>query len=208
MASACKQAEMAGSGHYAPAADALTENMKGLTYENERDWCAAAAQIGFDKAIPVCLQSLTPLQAVRDMCAENRCGAYGRNWMCPPESGTLEDCAAQIAGYSNGILLQTIGHMEKAIDTKAYLRTEQKHLAQFRQLAEQIRAVHPQALCLGSGGCRVCKRCAYPEPCRFPQLAYGSMEGYGLLVSRVCKANGLSYYYGERTIAYTACILF
>lgn len=172
------------------------------------NWCQAALQLGFDVAVPVNVSHLKPMKAVRDMCAENRCGAYGRNWMCPPACGSLEDCAAQIAGYSNGILLQTIGHMEKAIDTKAYLRTEQKHLAQFHELAEQIRAVYPQALCLGSGGCRVCKRCAYPESCRFPHQAYGSMEGYGLLVSQVCKASGLSYYYGERTIAYTACILF
>lgn len=173
-----------------------------------KNWCQTALQLGFDMAVPVNVPHLKPMKAVRDMCAENRCGAYGRNWMCPPACGSLEDCAAQIAGYSNGILLQTIGHMEKVIDTKAYLRTEQKHLAQFHELAEQIRTVYPQALCLGSGGCRVCKRCAYPEPCRFPHQAYGSMEGYGLLVSQVCKDHGVSYHHGEKTITYTACILF
>ena len=34
-----------------------------------------------------------------------------------------------------------------------------------------------------------------------------SMEAFGLLVSEVCTKNGLSYYYGPKTITFTACIL-
>ena len=34
------------------------------------------------------------------------------------------------------------------------------------------------------------------------------MEGYGLFVTQICRDNGLSYHYGERTITYTACVLF
>ena len=98
--------------------------------------------------------------------------------------------------------------MRKAIDSRAYRETERRHLQQFHALAEAVKQVHPEALCLGSGGCRICKKCAFPEPCRFPEKACASMEGYGLFVTQVCRDHGLAYHHGEKTVTYTACILF
>ena len=71
-----------------------------------------------------------------------------------------------------------------------------------------IRREFPDALCLGTGGCRICGSCAWPEPCRFPAQACPSMEGYGLFVTQVCRSNGLAYHHGENTVTYTACVLF
>ena len=171
-------------------------------------WCQKAINLGFSKAVPVNVDTLQSRQDVRDMCTADKCGAYGKNWTCPPYCGTLAECSAEIHSYTRGILLQTVGTTEKIIDTKAYRRTEGKHLAQFHALSEQIRNIYPHALCLGSGGCRICPKCAFPEKCRFPEKACSSMEGYGLFVTQVCKDNGLAYHYGERTVTYTACILF
>jgi len=170
-------------------------------------WIEKSREIGFDEAVSLNMEVLMPRADVRDMCAADRCRAYGKNWTCPPHCGTLAECDEKMRQYSCGILLQTVGKMEKTIDTKAYRRTEERHLEQFRRLVGGVRAVYPDALCLGSGGCRVCKVCAWPEPCRFPEQAYGSMEGYGLFVTQVCRENGLPYHHGEKTITYTACIL-
>ena len=74
-------------------------------------------------------------------------------------------------------------------------------------IANMMKERYPDALCLGAGGCRVCKRCAHPEPCRFPEKALSSMEGYGLFVTQVCRDAGVPYHHGEKTITYTACIL-
>lgn len=165
-------------------------------------------ELGFSQAAPLDPATLIPRADVRAMCAADKCGAYGRNWTCPPHCGTLEECAAKMAGFRRGILVQTVGQMEKDIDTRAYRRTEQKHLENFNSFCEKIRAAYPDALCLGSGGCRICKKCAFPEPCRFPEKAVSSMEAYGLFVTQVCRDNGLAYYHGPRTITYTACVLF
>ena len=172
------------------------------------DWVKKALALGFACAAPLDIATLQPRQDVRDMCAADKCGAYGKNWTCPPHCGTLEDCTARIQSYRRGILLQTVGQMEKAIDTKAYRRAEEKHLALFHRFAQQLRTQHPEALCLGAGGCRICPECAYPEPCRFPEKACSSMEGYGLFVTQVCRDNGCQYYHGEKTVTYTACVLF
>ena len=57
--------------------------------------------------------------------------------------------------------------MSKTIDTKGYAQTEQRYLQQFRAFSEKLKEKYPNALCLGSGGCRICPSCAYPSPLPF-----------------------------------------
>ena len=113
-----------------------------------------------------------------------------------------------MARCDRGILLQTVGKLKKAIDVHVYAETEKRHMELFYQLCAEIRREVPDALCLGSGGCRICGHCAWPEPCRFPERACSSMEGYGLFVTQVCRDSGAAYYHGPGTITYTACVLF
>lgn len=62
---------------------------------------------------------------------------------------------------------------------------------------------------LSSGGCHICKKCTYPDaPCRFPEKAFPSMEACGLVVNDVCKASGVPYNYGPRTMTFTGCVLY
>lgn len=171
-------------------------------------WIQEAQNVGFDVVVPCNVSTLKPMREVRDMCRSDKCHAYNKNWTCPPDCGTLEECAARIQRYGQGILMQTIGHMTKDIDSRCYRETERRHMECFLKMVRLIRQEYPDALCLGAGGCRICKKCAYPEPCRFPEQAYSSMEGYGLFATQVCRDNDVRYHYGERTITYSACILF
>lgn len=171
-------------------------------------WIERAKETGFDAAVGVDPRRLESREDVRSMCAADKCGAYNRNWTCPPAVGTIEECQAKMRQYKTGILLQTVGYMSKTIDSRCYRETERRHMKNFYAFVEEIRKAYPHALCLGAGGCRVCKQCAYPEDCRFPEKAISSMEGYGLFVTQVCRDAGVPYYHGEKTITYTACILF
>lgn len=171
-------------------------------------WIQAAKELGFDTAVPLDPGQLKVREDVRAMCAADRCRAYGKNWTCPPAVGTLEECRTKMEQYSRGLLLQTVGHMSKVIDSRCYRETERRHTENLYAFAARIRETFPDALCLGAGGCRVCKVCAYPEPCRFPEKAMSSMEGYGLFVTQVCRDAGVPYSHGERTVTYTACVLF
>lgn len=172
------------------------------------DIAKEAKILGFDTAAPFDPAILEARQDIRDMCNADKCMIFGKNWGCPPHCGTVEECQQKMHSYSKGILLQTTGHMTKAIDSKCYRETERRHLTNFYALADLVRETYPDALCLGAGGCRQCKKCAYPEPCRFPEKAMSSMEGYGLFVTQVCRDVGVPYYHGERTITYSACILY
>ena len=170
--------------------------------------CQQALCIGFDEAKELDISTLRPMKMVREMCADDKCHAYGKNWTCPPHCGTLEECGAKMQHYQYGILLQTVGHLQKRIDSKTMIATEKRHMENFHRFADLVREQDPDALCLGAGGCRICKKCAWPEPCRFPERACSSMEGYGLFVTQVCRDNDLPYYHGDMTITYTACVLF
>ncbi len=176
--------------------------------ELPENWCAAALAHGFTHAVALDPAKLQAREDVRAMCAQDKCHAYGKNWTCPPHCGTLEDCQVKMLGYRYGILLQTVGQLRKDIDSRGYRETEQGHLERFAAFSAVIRRSYPEALCLGAGGCRICKTCAYPEPCRFPERAMSSMEGYGLFVTQVCRDCGAEYHHGPRTITYTACVLF
>lgn len=169
---------------------------------------ALAKQAGFTQAAPLEASDLTVRTEVRDMCASDRCRAYGGSWSCPPACGTLEQCQNRISRYTRGILLQTTGPLEDDFDAEAIHMTEQRHKASFSTLTRQIRTLHPNCLPLTAGTCTLCRKCTYPDkPCRFPGKRFSSMEAYGLLVSDVCIKSGLKYYHGPKTITYTSCIL-
>ena len=68
-----------------------------------------AKAAGFDVAADLDAGTIRLKEEVRAMCAEGKCKAYGHNWTCPPECGTLEECTERMQKYQNGILLQTVG---------------------------------------------------------------------------------------------------
>ncbi len=163
---------------------------------------------GFSHVAYLDCTTLHPRPEVRDMCAANTCHAYGKYWSCPPGCGTLEECAQRLSGYAHGILVQTVGELEDELDGEAMMEAERLHREHFCTLEHLLRAEYPNMLALGSGGCGRCEACTYPDaPCRFPKEIFSSMEANGLVVSDVCQANHLSYYYGPCTIAYTSCFL-
>lgn len=171
-------------------------------------WVKTAKEIGFSEAGRLDPETLKVMPLVRETCAEDKCHAYNHNWTCPPACGTLEECEARMRTYARGILVQTTGELHRSIDTKMYMETEQLHREHLLTLKEEMLKVFPHALILGAGGCRICKKCAYPESCRFPEKAISSMEAYGLFVTQVCRDNNMKYYYGPKTITYTGCVLF
>ena len=125
-------------------------------------WIELALESGFSHAAPLDPAGLRVNAEVRAMCAANKCRAYDHNWTCPPNCGTLEECGAQIAGMRTGLLVQTTGTLEDSFDIDAMEETQERHLNQFHELAGRIREEFPGALCLGSGGCRLCETCAHP----------------------------------------------
>lgn len=177
-----------------------------MTYEEME---ALGLEKGFTHVAKLDVSTLVPRTEVRDMCAQNRCGRYGKCWSCPPACGTLEECTAQMRSYAHGMLVQTVGELEDEFDGEAMMETEAAHKEHFRELAADLRGRGIEILPLGSGACGYCRVCAGPdEPCRFPDKKVSSIESYGVLVLQLCKDNGMEYFYGKDRIAYTGCVLY
>ncbi len=167
-----------------------------------------ALAFGFSGAAKLDVATLALRQEVRDMCGADKCRQYGKSWMCPPGCGSLEDNAEQLKKYSVGLLVQTVGQLEDDFDYESMEEAGALQKKRFALFARELKQEYPELLALSSGACDLCEKCTYPDaPCRRPGEAAPSMEAFGLVVSDVCTSNGLPYYYGPRTIAYTSCYL-
>ena len=175
---------------------------------NYEELSKLAEEAGFSAWAPLDVSTIELKTEVRDMCAVNSCGQYGKRWSCPPGCGSLEECTEQLKGYTQGILVQTYGDIEDGFDFEAMMEIEADHKEHFTEMYAQLREQADEVLALGAGCCTACAKCTYPdEPCRFPEKMVSSMEAYGMLVLEICRRNGLTYYYGADKMAYTSCFL-
>ncbi len=175
---------------------------------NTKELVDLALEYGFDYAGPLNVSGLQVLQDVRDACAKNTCGQYGRTWGCPPAFGDLEESRKIIQKYKSGIIVQSVQELEDSFDFEGIADLGKRHGKNFKALTARLREDYPDLMPLGTGGCSTCKECTYPDaPCRFPDELVSSMEACGLVVSEVCTANGVPYNHGKDTICYTGCFL-
>ena len=176
-----------------------------MTYEQLSEM---AKYYGFSAWAPLNPSSINLKSEVRDMCADNTCGQFGKRWSCPPGCGSLKDMTERLNQHTFGILVQTVGDVEDAFDFETMIEIEKTHKERFSGMYAALRERSENVLAIGSGCCTTCSVCTYPdEPCRFPDKMVASMEAYGMLVLEVCKTNHLQYYYGSEKIAYTSCFL-
>jgi len=167
----------------------------------------SAIDCGFSHVGELDVSTIKVHKEARDACEENKCGRYGTNWSCPPGCGSLEECGDLLSGFKRGILVQTTGEVDM-FDYDSYLELGKVHSERFRAFAEEVRKRSTTAVLAGGHACSMCSTCTYPDsPCRFPEMLSYPMEGLGMIVSEVCKDNGLKYYYGPGTLTYTGCVL-
>jgi predicted metal-binding protein len=176
--------------------------------ERMDDLVGRALAHGFSHASTLDAGTLQPRTEVRDMCRADKCRHYDRSWMCPPACGALEENEKRIREYSSGLIVQTTGEMDDDFDYETMMETSRRQRCFFAEFNRALKLEYPRVLALGNGCCKLCEECAYPGgPCRYPDDAIQSMEAFGLVVSDVCRENGLGYYYGPKTITFTGCYL-
>ncbi len=78
-------------------------------------------------------------QEVRQMCAADTCHKYGKCWSCPPGCGALEECEARVRQYKYGIIVQTVGELEDALDGEGMMETEARHKENFVEFEKKLR---------------------------------------------------------------------
>lgn len=176
-----------------------------MEYDRLREMALSA---GFTHVRPLNVAGIQLQDAVREMCAANQCGQYGKNWSCPPACGSLDECRERLHAYREGVLVQTVGDLEDSFDYEGMMAIEARHKRQFMALHDELLRVCRSVLPIGVGCCTRCEHCSFPDaPCRLPDKRISSMEAYGMMVMQVCRDNGMGYYYGADKLAYTSCYL-
>lgn len=177
---------------------------------NHQEMIEIALDAGALKATVIDTDSIVLSATFRDICTSNGCGMYGRCWMCPPDIGDIEPLMAKVHGYKHGLLYQTVADIEDSFDIEGMQDAGKRHVMVSQRLEAFLMLQLDKHLHLSCGGCRLCERCAKLDglPCRDPERAMPSMEGYGIDVYNTCKPTELKYINGQNTVTYFGIVLF
>lgn len=170
-----------------------------------------AISLGAYKAAVIPTSDVTTDVSFRDLCKNNVCGNYGKNWACPPDAGDINELIETLYGFQYILVYQSVGQLEDSFDFEGMADAAQKHGKLIRYVREEVEKLKlKRALFLGAGGCTVCPVCAKKtdEPCRNPEKKTPSLEAYGVNVSLLAKAAGMKYINGQNTVTYFGAVLF
>jgi len=142
-------------------------------------------------------------------CESNTCGKYNKCWTCPPASGSMEEQIIKIKAFPNAFIFTTKATLDDSFDFEGMLKAKEYHNRLTDEMHERFGKTNPV---YGAGGCSICdgigEDCAFPNPCRFPEKTYPSIEAAGINVTELSRAGNLRYNNGENTVTYFSMILF
>jgi len=149
-------------------------------------------------------------------CESNVCGKYNNSWTCPPAIGPMEKQRERILAFNSAFVFTTKAELEDPFDYEGMMRAKNCHDELTAEMHGRFGRANPV---FGAGGCKLCdnavgdgnvvgENCAYPDPCRFPDRIYSSIEAAGIDVTELSRAGGLRYNNGENTVTYFSMILF
>ena len=174
---------------------------------------AGIKDIGISAAAVFPAADITFDPVFRDMCKQNLCGRYGKNYMCPPAVGEFDDLKNEILSYKTVILIQTICPIEDSYDFEGMQEGGKAHGENIHKTLNYLKDKNLESIgslkILGAGGCSLCPKCGIVDnvPCRFPGEAISSVEGYCMNVAKMTESHGLKYINGENTVSYVAVFL-
>lgn len=149
-------------------------------------------------------------QEVRDRCADNYCGFFGKNHMCPPAVGDLDHYRQMIEQYDQGLVFSKAYPIKSRSDFAGMMAAG----IAFREIIQEIngkaRANHQNCVFFTAGTCGICEKCAIldNEPCRFPEEAIPSLEAAGIDVVRLSRDLGMKYNNGADKVTYFGLVVY
>ena len=178
---------------------------------DENQLIRIALEAGASKAVIIARESIVLNAAFRGMCEANRCGVYGKCYMCPPDVGPIDDLMNRVRLFDKSLFYQVICPLEDSFDIEGMAEAK-KHLVRVsQQLLDRLPPIlRSDALHLSGGGCGLCSSCARitEEPCRHPNRALPSLESYGMDVYQTTRGTPMKYINGANTVTYFGMVLY
>lgn len=140
----------------------------------------------------------------RELCESNLCGRYGTCWACPP--GFDEHMDTLSRDYDSAILMsRTFPCDPKDRETVEGFNSLMK--AAMRRAITALRGAGFRCRGLADGGCDLCAECAYPEPCRHPDLLLPSISVVGIDMSSYLATVGERFEFRDDAVTFYGVIL-
>jgi predicted metal-binding protein len=147
----------------------------------------------------------------RKSCEMNTCGNFGKNWMCPPAVGSIEELQTKVLELSQGIVVQTVYQLQDSFDFEGMQKAGTNHEKIFRSILDYIQSNvnYRTLLPLNVGACKFCQECSCPtgEPCRFPDKAVASLEAHCIDVNALLTKYDIPYNNGPNTVSFVSLFL-
>jgi predicted metal-binding protein len=157
------------------------KNSAGISHELLQELLEKGREYGLTQVLPFNTEEIVVAEWVHLKCRYG-CKQYSTNWCCPPATPSPDKVRSVLDEYRQAILL--VG--KKSI-TDFYLnnqkkRTDQVHCWKGTITLERMLFLkgYYKAFSLVGECCALCKECAYPETCRFPQEKRPSVESFSI----------------------------
>lgn len=146
-------------------------------------------------------------EKVRYIC-KTECERYGKSWSCPPSTGEVEECRKRCLEYRYALVFTTMAEVTDASILSETLATRAQHEQVTREICEELKNRRAKCLPLSGESCQICEKCAYPDPCRFPDQSIPCVESYGILVTELAQLCEIDFYYDNQTVTWFGLIFF
>ena len=136
-------------------------------------------QNGVESILPFSINNIVIAQWVNLKCRYG-CSQYKANWSCPPATPDLNEARTILSEYTTALLL--VGSQNRNDFYKDSNRNRTDQVKYWKSIVSLERMLflkgYDKAISLVSGACSLCKKCAYPDACRFPMEKRPTVESF------------------------------
>lgn len=138
-------------------------------------------EYGLTEVIPFRVDKIEIAHWVRLKC-QYGCNRYATTWCCPPATPDTDEVIKILGEYKDALLLVGRQHRPEFYRDNARKRVQQVRIWKGAVALERMLFLegYYKAFALVSENCSLCRQCAYPAPCRFPQEKRPSVESFSI----------------------------
>lgn len=121
------------------------------------------------------------------------CKRYNTSWCCPPATPNTDEARKILAEYKDALLLVGRQSRPEFYRNHARNRVNQVKIWKGSVALERMLFIegYYKAFSLVSEYCGLCRECAYPEPCRFPQEKRPLVESFSINMMETLNSIGI-----------------
>jgi predicted metal-binding protein len=141
----------------------------------------AGKSYGLDSIYPFSTEDIIVAEWVSLKCLYG-CSRYNKSWCCPPATPGPDKVRQILSDYSQALLLQSSHYLPQFYRDNSRKRSTLVRCWKGTVGLERLLflAGYHKAFSLVGESCALCKQCAYPNNCRFPQEKRPSLESFSI----------------------------